>query len=204
VSVSSSLDTQLPGVQYPYSALNLANPEREFRLLILNPGSGPAAITCSLIHSNLHHPRRYRALSYAWGESLYHSTESQRQPLLTRAYIEVNGHRVSVGTNLHSALWHLRHPQRSRTFWIDAICINQESINEKGHQVDLMKEIYQKAKRVTAWLGRSHGHSQVIMRLAEEVFSERLSSRRRHILYRAMRAREYNFCEVYRTFFTRS
>ena len=204
MTISSSSDIQLPRVPYPYSAVNLGNPEREFRLLILNPGSGAAAITCSLIHSNLRHPRRYIALSYAWGEPLYHSIESHRQSLLAGVYIEVNGHRVSVGTNLYSALRHLRDPQYSRTFWIDAICINQENIDEKDHQVDLMKEIYQKARLVTAWLGESHGHSQVIMRLAKEVSSEKLSSQRQHTLYRAIRSREYNFCEVYRAFFTRS
>jgi hypothetical protein len=40
-------------------------------------------------------------------------------------------------------------------FWIDAICIDQENISERNHQVNLMKYIYSQAKRVIVWLGTS-------------------------------------------------
>lgn len=37
--------------------------------------------------------------------------------------------------------------------WIDSICIDQENIAERNHQVSLMKDIYSKASVVVAWLG---------------------------------------------------
>ena len=42
---------------------------------------------------------------------------------------------------------------KERVLWIDAICINQESVEEKQLQVPLMGRVYNLAKRVIAWLG---------------------------------------------------
>jgi hypothetical protein len=39
--------------------------------------------------------------------------------------------------------------------WIDAICINQEDITERGHQVQLMGRVCSKATRVLVWLGEA-------------------------------------------------
>jgi len=38
--------------------------------------------------------------------------------------------------------------------WIDAICINQESIAERSQQVPIMGDIYKTAQRVFIWLGK--------------------------------------------------
>ena len=38
--------------------------------------------------------------------------------------------------------------------WIDSICINQSDLAEKSSQVNLMRRIYRKAKRVIVWLGK--------------------------------------------------
>ena len=40
-------------------------------------------------------------------------------------------------------------------FWIDAVCINQNDIVERNHQVAQMSMIYARAWRVLVWLGRS-------------------------------------------------
>jgi Heterokaryon incompatibility protein (HET) len=37
--------------------------------------------------------------------------------------------------------------------WIDAICINQSSVAERGFQVKLMRDIYRQADGVVIWLG---------------------------------------------------
>lgn len=37
--------------------------------------------------------------------------------------------------------------------WIDAICINQADIPERNHVVGHMKNIYERADRILAWLG---------------------------------------------------
>lgn len=41
----------------------------------------------------------------------------------------------------------------TRLFWIDAVCINQQDVDERSIQVPLMREIYQGADRVVVWLG---------------------------------------------------
>jgi hypothetical protein len=37
--------------------------------------------------------------------------------------------------------------------WVDAICINQEDVLERNHQVQMMRDIYSSADSVAAWLG---------------------------------------------------
>ncbi len=37
--------------------------------------------------------------------------------------------------------------------WIDAICINQNDVLEKNHQVAMMGEVYSGAAEVLVWLG---------------------------------------------------
>jgi hypothetical protein len=38
-------------------------------------------------------------------------------------------------------------------YWIDAICIDQDSVLERNHQVQMMRQIYSNAVSVSVWLG---------------------------------------------------
>ena len=70
--------------------------------------------------------------------------------------ITCNGVRgLAVTENLHSALKRLQLPNQPRLIWADAICINQEDIDERGSQVRLMKDIYRRASSVVIWLGEA-------------------------------------------------
>lgn len=84
---------------------------------------------------------KYRALSYMWGD------ESGRIP------ISLNGKRFSVAENLFRALCFLRRENFAGPFWIDAICINQDDIEEKNRQIRIMPHIYFRASEVLVWLG---------------------------------------------------
>ncbi|KAF2872859.1 heterokaryon incompatibility protein-domain-containing protein [Massariosphaeria phaeospora] len=42
---------------------------------------------------------------------------------------------------------------RSKYIWIDAVCINQDDIDERNAQVPLMNQIYASAQYVFAWIG---------------------------------------------------
>jgi hypothetical protein len=84
---------------------------------------------------------QFEALSYTWGDcSDLHSVSCQ-------------GATIQVTRNLLGALRQLKHPDRDRTFWIDAVCINQGDEDEKSIQVAMMRNSYRKADGVVIWLG---------------------------------------------------
>ncbi|POS70143.1 hypothetical protein DHEL01_v211464 [Diaporthe helianthi] len=58
---------------------------------------------------------------------------------------------------------HLRYPQKPRKLWIDAICIDQESLEEREEQVAIMSRIYENASRVVVWLGNGSEDSDLAM-----------------------------------------
>lgn len=93
---------------------------------------------------------RLQGPSYAWGDP-------------TRNHvIHIDGEALGVATNLYNALLRLsRQPsqQSSQTdedslyLWIDAICIDQDNIRERNHQVPWMNTVYSAASEVLVWLG---------------------------------------------------
>lgn len=83
----------------------------------------------------------FEALSYAW--------EGQTP----NTNIHCDDELLPIMPTCMAALRRLRRKGRSRPLWIDSICINQSSIEEKNHQVALMGEVYTKANRVIVWLG---------------------------------------------------
>ncbi|QDS77955.1 hypothetical protein FKW77_001633 [Venturia effusa] len=56
-------------------------------------------------------------------------------------------------------------------FWIDALCINQEDVAERNHQVNMMSSIYSGATLVLVWLGVEGDYSSLAMK-----FLKRLSN----------------------------
>jgi len=124
-----------------YEALDTS--KHEVRLVYLQPGVYPETVECELIRANLdQHPRpEYEALSYEWGSSVFSFP------------IRLGDRWVFVKENLYSALQCLRCKEVVRVLWIDALCINQENVVERNHQVIWMGEIYKRAARVIIWLG---------------------------------------------------
>ncbi|KAI1075424.1 heterokaryon incompatibility protein-domain-containing protein [Whalleya microplaca] len=114
----------------------------EIRLLVLEPGRWDAPLECRLVRCRPSDGLAYEALSYAWGNTARCHT------------ITCNGEPFGITENLESALRHLRHPYARRVLWVDAVCIDQDDADERGHQVRLMKAIFSQAQRVVVWLGR--------------------------------------------------
>jgi hypothetical protein len=114
-----------------------------FRILRLRPGSPDDSVECDLIIARLDSSNllSYDALSYCWGDPDNRET------------ITVHGREQHVTRNLHAALRQLRSVSRDRLLWADAVCINQNDAEEKGKQVQLMRDIYRKAERTIVWLG---------------------------------------------------
>jgi hypothetical protein len=129
-----------------YSPIDSAN--GEIRLLIIEPAKKNShEMRCKFSRAQLNKDPVYEALSYTWGGP---APDPGR-------FITLGSHRFPVFENLFAALVRLRHPTKSRTIWIDAVCINQgdyaEALREKEEQLFLMKRIYECAQRVVIWLG---------------------------------------------------
>ncbi|PMD44455.1 HET-domain-containing protein [Hyaloscypha variabilis F] len=116
-------------------------PGREIRALELECGEVDGTVKGKLVHVDLNDNSEYSALSYVWGSGGKCSL------------IKCNGRDAEVTKNLAEALRHLRYESGSRYLWVDALCINQQDVEEKSHQVALMKDIYAYAKDVVVWLG---------------------------------------------------
>lgn len=83
--------------------------------------------------------------------------------------IEIDGITISVRENLWHALCHLRPDTCSKVMWIDAVCIDQDNHEEKGHQVEQMGKIYGQATRVIVWLGLSDANSQLAFQVLSDI-----------------------------------
>lgn len=122
----------------------IADNNDQIRLMKILPGERSQPLKCQLYVENItnQHMDAFEALSYVWG----------RFDLKT--VIQVNDKPFRVSSNLFSALVHLRDERKSRTMWIDALCVDQSNLEERGLQVLLMSKIYSSASRVVVWLGK--------------------------------------------------
>jgi hypothetical protein len=114
------------------------------RLLRILPHlSKDGQIQCQIWHDSV--KASYTCLSYVWGPE-----KIQRQIL-------INGKLLSVRENLYNFMHVARskYANPKQTFWIDALCIDQDSVYEKNHQVAQMGSIYANAVEVISWLGFS-------------------------------------------------
>ena len=122
--------------------------ERSFRLLSFLDDSG---LSLHLQAYRLDEAPTYVALSYTWGRA---SNREGRSNSSTYSIV-LDGESVEVQQNLHDAFRYLSHLVREKHcwFWVDAVCINQRDFDERSGQATMMKDIYQRANTVLAWLG---------------------------------------------------
>jgi hypothetical protein len=117
-------------------------PDGEFiRYMILEPGQKDDPLICTLLVSRVAEMPFFEAISYVWG-----SDERKND-------IRCNGAMVKITDNLRDALMQQRRVDNPRTLWADSICINQDDMAERGHQVLLMGKIYRGANQVLVFIG---------------------------------------------------
>ncbi|KAH6712510.1 heterokaryon incompatibility protein-domain-containing protein [Leptodontidium sp. MPI-SDFR-AT-0119] len=143
--IPARLKHSAPSASFMYTSLQ--DPASHFRLVILHPALEDSDdIKCTLQYADLSNPGEFEALSYAWGD------QAEKQT------ITLNNQKFEVTSNLANALRNLRnlgpHNRLARTFWIDAICIDQRNEIERNAQVRRMDVIYESAREVVVWLGR--------------------------------------------------
>jgi hypothetical protein len=138
---------------------------RHIRLLRVLPGANDDPITASLLTVALDDDPEYDAISYVWGD-----------PNVTKT-IMCDDAVMSIRENLHSALHRFRQADEPRTLWADALCINQQDLDERAEQVQIMHLIYKSCTRCLVWLGPSDEHSEIGLDIVDDmakIVSERL------------------------------
>jgi hypothetical protein len=117
---------------------------RKTRLMWLEPSARVySPLQCRLIEVSLDHMPQYEALSYSWEA---HKGDGN---------ILCFNMPFKITSNCEAALFGLRLLKRPRVLWVDAICIDQESNQDKEAQIPLIKDIYSMALEVILWLGPS-------------------------------------------------
>ena len=170
---------KIPTLPYAYEPID--SRAREIRLLTIFGGNFDSRIKCSLSPVKLDTSPFYEALSYVWELNpplLPKAGEMPPEPpmfpiTLVNPKDETDIRSFHVGENLRDALQYIRFEDKPRTFWIDAICINQKedpkkSNPEKPFQLAMMTEIYMMASDVTLWLGPAGDNSGMFFREAPE------------------------------------
>lgn len=152
---SFSMASMAPDVPiYHYGPLH----REQIRLISLDPDerSIPAI---HLRHGNID-SEEYEAISYTW--------DNQQCDIP----IMCDGCSLLVTRNCIRLLKRLAH-RKCTSFWIDAICIDQNSPNataDKAAQLPLMGKIYQKATCVISWLGESSFATMQVFRYWQQVY----------------------------------
>lgn len=147
-----------PPPLYTYDPL----PKRRGCIRLLNLFSSSPnnpQIECELITTEFNEKgntdRKYEALSWHWGTAAPTSYINIRKG--RKIYAKL------VKPDLVSALRALRHPRVDRCLWIDAVCIDQDNVLERNHQVEMMSDIYGTAEQVCVWLGDGDKASQIAL-----------------------------------------
>ena len=141
---------------------------REIRLIeLLEPfESGEPRLRLTTV--SLFDRPAYAALSYVWGDSAV--TEQ----------VTLNGEPRQVTLNVAAALkkvkerWEANRQGKDFCYgpegfrlWVDALCINQNDVSERNHQVQMMSEIYSSAFTVLAWVSSEDAGTATVFEVLE-------------------------------------
>ena len=150
------------GPEYEYEPLN----GRQIRILRLLPGRGWMRLEAEIetIEVEDGESQSFEALSYVWGSD--DKTDA----------IYIKGAPKRITTSLSSLLCRLRQPNQSRRLWVDGVCINQDNLEEKGRQIELMATIYSVASRVLVDLGEETPDSSLAIELLDRFWRKHIWS----------------------------
>lgn len=155
--------------QFIYSPLRSSQNIRLLQLAPGKPGYRGSPVECTLITASVGDAHKYEALSYTWG-----SRDGSKT-------IKCNSVNLEVTKSLYAALSRLRHRDRIRTLWVDALCINQRDALERNQQLGLMGTIYQGADKVVAWIGEETDATEAVIGLFSSLRA--LEPRKQRLVY---------------------
>lgn len=126
--------------------------ESSIRLLWLLPGGKGDPIECYIRVQSLSSGPLFSAISYTWADD--NGDDSNCEEVI------LDGQPVHVSRNCYAALKRVRKAATTSIIWIDAVCIDQNHAEERGHQVKLMPQIYLQAQTVFVYVGEHHSGSR--------------------------------------------
>ena len=142
------------------------------RLLQIHPGAKDDDIHCSLAIYDLYGTTPYAAASYTWGGPKEVDT------------IWLDGKPVEVRKNCRLLLRQFRLHNSHSHYWIDALCINQQDMDERSQQVELMWWIYATADCVFISLSEEISDAaflaQSIKRMTTELAATHAAQNKQH------------------------
>lgn len=159
--------------EYTYDTLDRSS--NNIRLASIWVDYDDGRIRCSLKQYPLASAPPYIALSYAWGSpddlmDIFLDT----RPLCIRQNL-AQGLRALC--NFESHMINQNPPTiqggANSPIWADALCIDQNNVMERGHQVNLMRDIYTSAKSVVVWLGPETNDSNTALNYICETFDRK-------------------------------
>lgn len=164
------------------SALPRLTGERSIRLLRIKPARNTGIVECEVkTVDSLDHVHAFDALSYLWGDMTRRTDIIKLNDVefpVTSNFLSILRHLrrfFDTDGSLEDS-WDESHPlhsshnvwrsfsrnvhehdsafnPRSEWLWIDLICINQDDLDERSSQVELMRDIYRTARSVRIWFG---------------------------------------------------
>ncbi|KAI0475291.1 heterokaryon incompatibility protein-domain-containing protein [Xylariaceae sp. FL0804] len=166
---------------YPVGALGTGG----FRLLQVSPHQEGAPLEGRLSEHRLNDPPQYIPVSYTWGPAELPELASPPQnPVATESdpVVLLNGVSWEVTPSLFDLFKALSSdPEiQSMYFWIDALCINQDDIEEKTDQVNLMCRIYSRGAFVFVWLGPANEHTTRVSVMIRQLSKMAMEEEARH------------------------
>lgn len=141
-----------------YEPLN--STRKEIRSLILQPLTSGNGLQCTTSTISLLESSEFEALSYVSGDASIQET------------ITFNDVPTQVTKNLYTAFKYLRHPDKPRYLWVDALCIDQKDIKEPNQQVSMMGDVYTSAKPVLVLLSEADQGSDEAFSLLPEALAD--------------------------------
>ena len=136
----SQMESQATSRRMIYTSQELRTPlldGDDIRLVHISREPSTNLTVLQLQTTSLEKAPAYNALSYTWG------------PLSTNPEHRLQGYLFT--DNLVDCVNHIS-SELPGLWWIDAICIVQDDLQEKRHQVKKMRDIYARAQKVHVWL----------------------------------------------------
>lgn len=126
-----------------FSHDSLPDSASHIRLLEVLEGNFGEHVVCEVSTWPIGTAPPYCAISYTWGDP--NSTVD----------ITVNGQTMEVSRNCEYALQQvfITMQKKQEYLWIDAICVDQNNLVERGHQITLMGALFKRASQVLACVG---------------------------------------------------